>query len=292
VKEDYYVKLRLLRSPSPKNLRVRGRMNPPSMETIFLILSGVILFAGVIYWMWSHLQLTQKKVQLLENAVFELRAMIPGGGTAGPPPSAFIPPPTPTVSSGPTKTYNDLADDDWDGEEVAQIKEVVPVSTPLEALSVTPAPTPAVPEVAQAPELITRELEMTSDDLMPGGRIQLGVDVTEEAIAPSSGPSAEEEFKNLLKSRAVVTASASSSEAPALEGMPLKELRRLGEQRGIVGAMEMRKKELLAALRASAAPPAKATATLDLATVEAEAAGEADADVVMPATLEEAEILE
>jgi hypothetical protein len=130
---------------------------------------------------------------------------------------------------------------------------------------------------------------MTSDDLMPGGRIQLGVDVTEEAVAPS-GPSAEEEFKNLLKSRTIVSSSSASSDAPALEGMPLKELRRLGEQRGIVGAMEMRKKELLAALRAMAAPPppAKATATLDLATVEADA----EADVVMPATLEEAEILE
>ena len=56
-------------------------MNPPSMESIFLILSGVILAAGILYWFWSHIQLTQKKVQLLENAVFELRGMLTGSGS-------------------------------------------------------------------------------------------------------------------------------------------------------------------------------------------------------------------
>jgi outer membrane biosynthesis protein TonB len=58
-------------------------MNPPSMESIFLILSGVVLAAGVLYWFWSHIQLTPKKVQLLENAVFELRGML----TQGPAPA-------------------------------------------------------------------------------------------------------------------------------------------------------------------------------------------------------------
>lgn len=282
-------------------------MNPPSMETIFLILSGVILFAGVIYWMWSHLQLTQKKVQLLENAVFELRAMIPGGGTAGPPPSALAPPtlsmtPTPASPTKATTTYNDLADDDWEdtpGTGSGSIGEVPAVSTPLDALTVgpmsTPAPTPAVPEVTPAPELITREMEIP-DDLMPGGRIQLGSDVAEEKEIVPSGPSAEEEFKQLLKSRAAHPTSSASSEAPALEGMPLKELRRLGEQRGIVGAAEMRKKELLSILRNQVmAKPSTAVEeqrTLDLATVEAETDALGEADVVMPSGLEEAEILE
>lgn len=274
-----------MRFPGSKNLRVRGRMNPPSMETIFLILSGVILFVGVIYWMWSHLQLTQKKVQLLENAVFELRAMIPGGGTAGPPHHhsssvQSIPVVTPVV----TTTYNDLADDDWEdspgSSDSSVVREVPTISTPLDSLV---APTPAT----STPELITREMEI-SDDLIPGGRIQLGpvVEIEEKEIV-SSRPTAEEQFKQLLKSR-----STASSEAPALDGMPLKELRRLGEQRGIQGSAEMRKKELLTALRSQVVSTAKPDEqrTLDLATVETEAEND---DIMAPVVdLEEAEILE
>jgi hypothetical protein len=41
----------------------------------------------------------------------------------------------------------------------------------------------------------------------------------------------------------------------ALEGMTLKELRRLGEQRGIKGVSDMKKRELLASLRAAVTPP-------------------------------------
>jgi hypothetical protein len=250
------------------------------METLFLILSGAILFAGVVYWLWSHIQLTQKKVQLLENAVFELRAMIPpGGGTAGPPQSVSVvtgsgsgsgPTPTPVA-----KTYTDLGDDDWE-DSPAVTAEVPAVSTPLEEIHPNPPST--------MPTLITREAEMgvmdmdldavsmerghAGDELMPGGRISLGPD---SDVAASPSPKREEtdadQFKQLF-----------AEPRPALEGMPLKELRRLGEQRGIVGAAEMRKKELLAALRQQVTAPApapveeSATKELDLDAVEAEEA--------------------
>lgn len=254
-------------------------MNPPSMETIFLLLSGVILFAGVIYWLWSHIQLIQKKVQLLENAVFELRAMIPGGGTAGPPVSVASVQPTPAstpISSPPLmkapSAYTDLADDDWseDVSSDADIKAVPTVSTPLDAF--TPSqPTPL-------PELITRETEIP-DDLMPGGRIQIEKNeqtpqhssVIDDTASVVSSMTAEEKFKKILSGRVA----GGSSDTQALEGMPLKELRRLGEQRGIHGAMEMRKKELLATLRSMVATKKEETeehqsgsGTLDLSTVD------------------------
>lgn len=238
-------------------------MTPPSMETLFLILSGVILVAGVVYWLWSHIQLTQKKVQLLENAVFELRAMIPpGGGTAGPP-SHSLPSPSPLPAPIVTqveKPYADLSDDDWD--ETPSM-DVPAVSTPLEA----PAPTP------ELPALITREAEMTDADadLMPGGRISLGE--PEAAPVEEEAPK-EDPFKQIF-----------ANPRPALEGMPLKELRRLGEQRGITGAAEMRKKELLAALRHQVTAPAPAPEQA----VEPAATKELDLDAV---EAEEAEILE
>ena len=282
-------------------------MTPPSMETVFLILSGVILFAGVVYWLWSHIQLTQKKVQLLENAVFELRAMIPGGGTAGPPiPVLPLPSPVTHVGATTTKPYADLADDDW--EDAPAVSEVPPVSTPLEAVlgGATPVPTPVVP----VPQMFIQE--EAADDLAPGGRIAIVPDPMEE---DRDVPLTEDAFKAMLSGRAAANAamtvpvtsvaapapapaapaSVSSASTPALDGMPLKELRRLGEQRGIVGAAEMRKKELLAALRHQVLSTVTDTTTasdkvLDLDAVEAQGMEE----VVEPPVVsdEEAQILE
>lgn len=276
------------------------------METVFLILSGVILIAGVVYWLWSHIQLTQKKVQLLENAVFELRAMIPGGGTAGPP----LPVPSPIISPVPaaTKQYVDLADDDW--EDTATVAEVPTISTPLEAVRNEEA----------VPQMFIQETTDAGveDDLAPGGRIAVIPEPVEE---DHEVPLTEDAFKAMLTGRALnasaysttsaalnasaysttvsdtpaptVSGSApvSSAPVPALDGMPLKELRRLGEQRGIIGAADMRKKEILAALRHQVLPiTSSADKTLDLDTVEAQGIE----DVVEPPAVseQEAQILE
>jgi hypothetical protein len=238
-------------------------MNPPSMESIFLILSGVILVAGVLYWLWSHIQLTQKKVQLLENAVFELRGMLAnsGGGERSGNPLGAPASPTrqiqlnATVVGGSgnvevTRTAGDEADDDdgWDDEAPAASPSNR-VSTPLDALD---APV----------------LEVV-DDLQPGGRAAPGV-IAEEAapVATIEEERRSEDFRRLFAVQDVTevtatlaptpassSASVASVPAPAaktpesLESMPVKELRRLAEQRGIAGAADMRKKEILAALR-------------------------------------------
>jgi hypothetical protein len=225
-------------------------MMPLSMETLFLILSGAILVAGVLYWLWSHIQLTQKKVQILENAVFELRGMLTSGAATGPPLSGgggggmVAPAPTPVAAPEP-KVYSDLEDDaaeEWDAEDgdgdVRVIREVAPVSTPLE----TVIPDLAVEEKTVAlMESVGREEEIP-EDLMPGGRIQIGE---------------EKQFKDLFTAPAA-TAVATSSQArtpESLESMPVKELRRLAAQRGIQGADDMKKKEILAALRRQVTVP-------------------------------------
>lgn len=239
-------------------------MMPLSMETLFLILSGAILVAGVLYWLWSHIQLTQKKVQILENAVFELRGMLTSGAATGPPlsggggGSTATPAPTPVGGSGsgpasPAKVYSDLEDDaaeEWDAEEgdgdVRVIREVAPVSTPLE----TVVPALAVEEkTVDLVESVGREEEIP-DDLMPGGRIQIGE-------APASE---EKQFKDLFAAPAAVATSSQVRTPESLESMPVKELRRLATQRGIQGADDMKKKEILAALRRQVtAPTAAAT---------------------------------
>lgn len=220
-------------------------MNPPSIEIVFLILSGVILLAGILYWFWSHLQLTQKKVQLLENAVFELRGMLtqrhesPDNGGGG--------------SNNAPSPYTDLSDDeDWAAEEgsaastSASASNVVEhVSTPLSALDATANTVTVIREGAEGVEA-----------LMPGGRVshkEAEVEVEEKTVDLHELVKEEEQFRELFVGGAASTpdkkASSVGSNAEALESMPVKELRRLAEQRGIPGAAEMRKKEILSALR-------------------------------------------
>jgi hypothetical protein len=178
-------------------------MNPLSMETMFMILSAVILAAGVLYWFWSHIQLTQKKVQLLENAVFELRGMV--GSSSGP---GSGPGPEPMGDSAmapfapPQEVYRDLEDDDWKDEE---------------------APPPA-----------TVTVQPTLPEPVGIGR--------EEPVPSAS-------FKELF-----MTAEQPPAQNQTLEGLPLKELRRMASERGITGTSEMKKKDVIAALRNTVHP--------------------------------------
>lgn len=253
-------------------------MNPPSMESIFLILSGVILLAGVLYWFWSHIQLTQKKVQLLENSIFELRdtlSKLPGGRGGGGGASLA------EEAAGPV--YEDLNDDAEEAEaadEEGDWEDEAPAGASV-AAALSPKRDVFVSRVEAQEEV--------SDDLAPGGRMSGTLDGLEE-ISESASASATtsngDEFRNLFVSETVAPASASRT-PESLESMSVKELRRLAEQRGISGAADMRKKEILAALRQQVAPaPAPATVTVERTVdldVEAEAVMEAvaaDAEAV------------
>lgn len=268
------------------------------MESIFLILSGVILVAGVLYWLWSHIQLTQKKVQLLENAVFELRGMLAnsGGGASGGGHGAPASPtrqvevnvpaaPSGSVTVTRTEMAGGAADDDDEEEGWGEINTTPRVSVPLEALDAAPVlETRETDSVAGGYSLSrhARESEVfvnrdtdtaieVADDLQPGGRSALNV----AALAEEERQRQTDDFRRLFAVQEVVEIAAPApvvpsptrtitSDAPApapvaqvgaiktpesLESMPVKELRRLAEQRGIAGAAEMRKKEILTALR-------------------------------------------
>ena len=242
------------------------------MESIFLILSGVILLAGVLYWFWSHIQLTQKKVQLLENSIFELRdtlSKLPGGrsggGSGGSAQSEDV--------AGPV--YEDLNDDaeettveeDWEDEA-----DAVAGSSVAAALS---------PKRDVFVSRVEAQVDAT-DDLAPGGRMSGTLDGLEEISSASGVAESGDEFRNLFMSETVAPASVSRT-PEALESMSVKELRRLAEQRGISGAADMRKKEILAALRQQVAPAvAPATVTVErTVTLEEEAAEVAEAAAVV-----------
>jgi hypothetical protein len=215
------------------------------MESIFLILSGVILVAGILYWFWSHIQLTQKKVQLIENAMFELRSMVAAGGPPAQAPASPLPQPV----------YKDLADDDWAEEAPAPEQKSSPaewggegsvqmVEAPIQNIEALIAEREAEREIPLAP---------APDELKPGGRIE---------VANEEETQSGDQFRELFMSKEAAPKSPES-----LDAMPVKELRRLAEQRGIAGADGLRKKELLAALRQQIQP----TATLDVEVTEEEA---------------------
>ena len=78
--------------------------------------------------------------------------------------------------------------------------------------------------------------------------------------------------------------------------MPVKDLRRLAEQRGITGVSDMRKKEILSALRQQVVQPAAVSTTvvvehtLDL--TEVETVAPAPASAASEDSLQEATVLE
>ena len=202
------------------------------MEVMFLILSGVILAAGVLYWFWSHIQLTQKKVQLLENAVFELRGMLA--------PSEIQPEPeaAPVPSQG---QYRDLDDDDWADQGQ------YPNETQAEAQDVRVA----------VVDTVVQEAPLTQTQVVREEPVKM----TPELIQGFSNMYTEEV-------KTVETKEVKSEEPQTLEGMTIKELRRMASERGITGTSDMRKKDLVAALRESVTP-AQAEAEVTELTLEA-----------------------
>ena len=236
-------------------------MAPPSMESIFLILSGVILAAGVLYWFWSHIQLTQKKVQLLESAVFELRGLL----TPAPQPSDPTGPTGPAGPAGPTGPEAET-EEDWAPASAEEFK-----STPLESLESLEKTVDLQPRSGGGKEgmdLQPRSLDLDLEDLQPGGGAKVGE------------PEGQDGFRELFIQHdpPMVSANPANPASPApkpeatpesLDAMPVRELRRLAEQRGLTNVSDMRKKELLAALRQQIGAPVIVERIVDLEETDA-----------------------
>jgi hypothetical protein len=200
-------------------------MNLP--DSFYIALCMTILLVGAVYWVWTQIQYVQRKVNILENIVYELKTLC-----AKPEEGPVIPTSYPAPAEdlheelraevAPYATVEEIP-------ELAPMPEEKPVVTeePLSEVQNVPD-MPDVPDVPDAPEAketvqepifnmshFVREVE--SEDLQPGG-------VGSGIVAPS------------LQS--------------SLDGMTIKELRRLAQQKGISGANDMKKKELIEAIRA------------------------------------------
>jgi hypothetical protein len=205
-------------------------MNIP--ETFYIALCVTILMLGIVYWFWTQVQYLQRKVNLLDNVVYEMKTFIsnlPGpetkpGNTVEP-----LPPqetqsyqsddesPVPTAYNPPPESVAG----DLEAERLASEVEFEPFSGGGESAVETVYSEP--PEDSGAIEVDAE----VNDELQPGGLA---------SGSPASNTKKVEVFSD------------SALESP-LSSMSIKELRRMAEANNIPGSAELRKKDLIKALR-------------------------------------------
>jgi hypothetical protein len=214
-------------------------MNIP--ETFYIALCVTILMLGIVYWFWTQVQYLQRKVNLLDNVVYEMKTFIsnlPGtetraGNTFEPqPPKAQEShnynkeeSPVPTVYNPPPESVAG----DLEAERLASEIEFEPFSG--ENNSSEPVINAVETVYSEPPEESSYSQQNddsdVNDDLQPGGLA---------SVSSSNNTKKVEVFSD------------SSLESP-LSSMSIKELRRMAEANNIPGSAELRKKELIKALR-------------------------------------------
>jgi len=197
-------------------------MNLP--ETFYIALCVTILMLGAIYWFWTQLQYLQRKVNLLDNVVYEMKTLVsnlPAQAAAAAAAQAVVtgPPDMAPVSYDSGVSGNtDFASSEVPPpyapppESVAGDLEAERMASEMEFDSFAgTAPTTTVPTTVQT---------QVPDELQPGGL--------------ASGESKK--------------VSDTSIESP-LASMSIKDLRRMAEANGIPGSSELKKRDLIRSLR-------------------------------------------
>jgi len=192
-------------------------------DSFYVALCMTVLILGAVYWFWTQNQYILRKMNLLENIVYEMKTALPpswgsgGFGTFGVAGTAAVPPATespPIYAPAPRSVVSDDVVDILREDLSRNLQSVSesPVLLVESASASAPAPVPAPVAVSEA---IAKQV---ADDLQPGG-VGSGVDEVK-----SSNP---------------------------YDGMTLRELRRLGEARGISGASKLTKQALITTLRST-----------------------------------------
>lgn len=186
-------------------------------ETFYIALCVTILLLGVVYWFWTQVQYLQRKVNLLDNVVYEIKSLVsnlPGPDSNSqrrdvkealteerePAKETYAPPPESIAG-------------DLEAERAASEEEFESFSGSANIKEFNDEP------------LNKNDVETVPDDLQPGG-----------LAVPA------ESVKNIK------VETDTSIESP-LSGMSLKDLRRMAEAQGVPGFNELKKKDLIRALR-------------------------------------------
>ena len=205
-------------------------------DTFYVALCMTVLILGVVYWFWTQNQYTQRKLNLLENIVYEMKTTLSSGNSSAPDLEGTMSnnsalshanyPPAPSSVLGEDE---DLLHEELHAETIASASasssasaidaDHLEVETTIDSALIDFVINNSLPNEDSGIELMP-----LNDDLQPGG---VGSGIKE-----------------------VVTADV-NAKGSVLDTMTIAELKRLAEQRGISGASKMRKQALIDSIRAA-----------------------------------------
>ena len=189
-------------------------------EPFYIALCVTILLLGIVYWFWTQVQYLQRKVNLLDNVVYEIKTLISN---------------LPGPDSGPRLVVNEDVNK-------SDNQEFIPATMQE---SYAPPPESIAGDLEAERNASEEEFENFSGSLQmkPMPEESQPSDVPDE-LQP--GGLAQAATSGLTKN--VKIESDSSIESP-LSSLGLKDLRRMAEAQGIPGFNELKKKDLIRALR-------------------------------------------
>ena len=159
-------------------------------DTFYVALCMTILILGVVYWFWTQNQYIQRKLNLLENIVYEMKTNM---NTAPEPVNTVSYPPAPSSELG--------EDDEVLHKRLhAEMEMEMEVQQPIEAELHSEEIQPLPEEIADIPPYEEKQ----NDDLQPGG---ISNTLTVELPADSSGSSLDamtlKELRRLAEQRKI-----------------------------------------------------------------------------------------
>jgi hypothetical protein len=196
-------------------------------DSFYVALCMTVLILGVVYWFWTQNQYIQRKLNLLENIVYEMKSSM-NYGAPDPIDKALSEHAASAVTEAAAEPLNFTVVDETEADIDAVLDSLTEAAAAdAEAAPFRRAPTPeALAPVAETAVESAAESAVEADevfeDLTPGG-VGTGIDTDVSDIHNES----------------------------VLNGMGLKELRELAKQKGVAGAKTLRKHELVAAIRES-----------------------------------------
>jgi hypothetical protein len=208
-----------------------------------------VLLVGAIYWVWTQIQYVQRKVNVLENALYELKTLCARPqppdvhvGAVGSIAGGSVPSPYPPAPSSVLGEDEDLLHEQLRQETASpRVDETVHEEIPF--LSEDADDIPEFDTIENAEEEVKEEqseqiAESPQDDAHVSSSMADYVKMLDD----------DNQSSDPLQPGGVGSGIVSVNST--LESMSIKELRRLGQQKGISHANELKKKELIAAIRA------------------------------------------
>lgn len=189
-------------------------------ETFYISLCVTILLLGIVYWFWTQVQYLQRKVNLLDNVVYEIKTLMSN---------------LPGPDSGPKLVVSETPDK-------SSSEEFVPATNQE---SYAPPPESIAGDLEAERNASEEEFENFSGSLQmkPMPEESKPVDLPDELQ-----PGGLAQAASVTETKNVKVETDNSIESP-LSSLGLKDLRRMAEAQGVPGFNELKKKDLIRALR-------------------------------------------